>query len=87
MCIELPKLLKKDFPYIGFLFALENEKTNNLYFEKMKNRMKQLVLHKNFYFMIGQKELWSILKTADLIVRTTNTDGVSISVQFSCYHE
>lgn len=81
MCIELTKLLKKDFPYVGFLFALANEKTNNFYFEKMKNRVKQLNLQKNFCFMIGQKELWPIFKKADLIVRPTNTDGDSISVR------
>ena len=81
MCIELTKLLKKDYPNIGFLFALADEKRNPIYLEKMKNKVKELKLQENFYFMIGQKELWPIFRKIDLMVRPTNTDGDSISIR------
>ena len=85
MCIELIKLLKKDFPSVGFLFALANEKINNYYFEKMKNKVKKLNLQENFYFIIGQKELWPLFKKVDLMIRPTCVDAYGISIAEALY--
>lgn len=81
MCIELTKKLKNDFPNIGFLFALANENKETNYLEKMKRRILGLNIKDNFYFMIGQKELWPIFKISDLMVRATNIDGDAISIR------
>lgn len=85
LCIELTNLLKKDYPNIGLLFALSNEKRNISYFKKLKSRIKELKIDNNFYFMTGHRELWPLLKKTDLFVRSTNTDGDSISVREALY--
>lgn len=85
MCIELTRLFKKDYPNIGFLFALSDEKRNFDYFLKMKNRIKKLDIEENFHFLTGRKELWPLFKKADLMIRPTNTDGDSISVREALY--
>lgn len=81
MCIELMGRLKKDYPNIGFLFALANEKKNITYLKKMKNKIKTLNIENNFHFMTGQRELWPIFKKIDLLVRPTNRDGDAISIR------
>jgi len=75
MCIELTAKLKNDYPNIGFVFALANEKANVEYLEKMKTRIQELEIEDNFYFITGQKELWPLFKQADLMIRPTSSDG------------
>jgi hypothetical protein len=81
MCIELTAKLKNDYPNIGFVFALANEKANVEYLEKMKIRIQELEIEDNFYFITGQKELWPLFKQANLMIRLTNTDGDAISIR------
>jgi len=85
MCIELTVKLKEKYPNIGFLFALANDKENQSYFDKMKNRIKELAIEDNFFFMTGQKELWPLFKKADLMVRPTSNDGYGISIAEALY--
>jgi glycosyltransferase involved in cell wall biosynthesis len=85
MCIELTAKLKEKYPNIGFLFALANDKENQTYLHKMKNRIKKLGIEENFIFMTGQKELWPLLKKADLMVRPTSNDGYGISIAEALY--
>lgn len=85
MCIEVTSLLKKEYPDIGFIFALANEDKNSNYVILMKNRIKELGIENNFYFMTGQKDLWPIFKMADLMVRPTYTDGYGISIDEALY--
>jgi glycosyltransferase involved in cell wall biosynthesis len=85
MCIELTARLKKDYPTIGFIFALANEKVNTDYLEKMKKKIKELDIERNFYFLIGQKELWPLLKKANLMIRPTTTDGDALSIREAMY--
>ena len=80
MCIELTKKLKKQYPQIGFIFALANENHNVGYFNKMKKRIEKLKLFDNFMFLTGQKELWPLFNKADLMIRPTNTDGYGVSI-------
>lgn len=83
--IELTKKLKKDYPNIGFLFAIANEKINRWYLEKMKKRIIELEIELNFYFITGQKEIWPLFKKADLMIRPTYVDGYGISISEALY--
>ena len=85
MCIELTAKLKKDYPNLGFLFALANKNRNAFYLKKMMLLIKKLKIEENFYFLTGLNELWPIFKKADLLVRPTNTDGDSISIREALY--
>jgi len=87
MCIELTSKLKKDYPNIGFVFALANEKANVIYLEQMKKRIKDLEIEDNFYFITGQKELWPLFKKADLMIRPTLSDGYGISIAEALYFD
>lgn len=87
LCIELTGLLKRHFPNIGFLFAIANDSFYPEYFQKMKKRISELKIENNFYFMTGQKELWPILKKADLMVRPSVSDGDAISVREALYFD
>lgn len=85
MCVELTAMLVHQFPKMGFLFALANEKINKKYFEKMKKRIKEYSIDDNFHFITGQKELWPIFKKTDLMVRPTYSDGYGISISESLF--
>lgn len=87
MCIELIKMLKKDYPNIGFIFALANSNRNISYLKKMKSLIGSLNIENNFYFLIGQKKIWPLFKKTDLFVRPTNTDGDSASIREALYFE
>ncbi len=85
MCIELTSKLKKEYPNVGFIFALANEKANVEYLNKMKQKIKELEIEQNFYFITGQKELWPLFKKADLMIRPTTTDGDALSIREAMY--
>jgi len=88
MCVELVLRLKNDFSELGFIFALADEKSNEKYIENVNVKIRELGLTNNFYFLKGQKELWPLFKSADLLVRPTSTDGTPISISealhFNC---
>lgn len=84
MCVELVASLKKEHERVGLLFALA-EIGDEEYFEKINTRIDELQIRDNFHFLIGQKELWPLFKSADLMVRPTNTDGISVSVAEALY--
>ena len=85
MCIELTAKLKKDFPNVGFLFALANENVRADYLDKIKIRITELNIQNNFHFLVGQKEIWPLFKKADLMVRPTITDGDAVSIREALY--
>ncbi|OCL98215.1 Glycosyl transferases group 1 [Aliarcobacter thereius] len=87
MCIELTAKLKQDYPNIGFVFALANERVNIEYLNKMKERIKELDIEDNFYFLTGQKELWPLFKKANLMIRPTSSDGYGISIAEALYFD
>lgn len=84
MCVELVASLKKTNESTGLLFALA-EIGDEGYFEKIKRRIEELGIRENILFLVGQKELWPLFKSADLMVRPTNTDGISVSVAEALY--
>jgi glycosyltransferase involved in cell wall biosynthesis len=81
MCIKLTYELKKDFPNIGFLYAIANEKANSAYLKKMIQAIRHLGIEKHFHFLTGQKELWPLFKKADLSIRPTFSDGDALSIR------
>jgi len=85
MCVDLTSRLKKDFPNIGFLFALANENKHINYLVRIKKRIHEMEISDNFYFMTDQKELWPLFKRVDLMLRPTYTDGYGISVAEALY--
>lgn len=86
LCIDLTYRLKKYFENIGFIFAIGKEDYNKKYFDKMKKKIKELNLEKNFFFLEGSKQYWPIIKRSDIIFRCTNTDGGnSLTVKEALY--
>ncbi len=84
LCIELTSLLKKEYPDLGFLFALA-ETGDQSYFSVLTKRIQNLKIEKNFYFLTGQKELWPIFRKAKLMIRPTYKDGFGISISEAQY--
>jgi len=87
MCIELTAILKEQYPNIGFLFALGSEEYHYDYLKKMKRRIADLKINTHFHFLTGQKQLWPLFKKADLMIRSTNTDGFAVSIAEALYFE
>jgi len=87
LCVELTHRLKKDFPNIGFLFALANETVHTDYLEKIKTRIQETGIEDNFCFMTGQREIWPLFKKATLALRPTNTDGNSVTIHEAIYFD
>lgn len=87
MCIELIYRLKQDYPSVGLLFALANEKYRHDYYMKMKDLIADYNLKENIYFLTAQHEIWPILKVCDVMVRPTCTDGYSISIAEALYFD
>ncbi len=85
LCVELTEKLKNDFPNLGFLFALANDKKEEKYLNKIKRRIKELGIENNFYLMTGQKIFWPILKRIDLFIRPTFIDGSPVSLEEARY--
>jgi len=85
MCVELTAKLVSRFPNIGFLFVLANENVNKRYLKKIKKRIYKCKINDNFHFIIGQKQLWPLLKIVDLSVRVTVTDGDAVSIREALY--
>ncbi len=81
LCVELTKALKDNYPNIGFVFALANEKENIDYLEKMKTKIIDYKLNDNFHFITGQKEIWPLFKKTDVMLRPTYSDGYSVSIE------
>ncbi|MBA3765519.1 MAG: glycosyltransferase [Acidobacteria bacterium] len=79
MCVELVAALKKTNENIGLLFALADI-SDQEYYQDINRRIDELGIRDNFHFMTGQKELWPLLKKADLMLRPTCTDGYCTSV-------
>lgn len=85
MCVNLTNLLKKDYPNIGYIFALADEKINSQYLKIIKEQIKKLNIENNFYFITGQKEIWPIFKKVDIMIRPTYKDGYGISIAEALY--
>lgn len=81
MCVELMRRLKDDYPQVGLLFALANDKFRPEYYAEMRKRIADYGLTSNFYFLTDQHELWPLFRCGQLMVRPTCTDGFALSIQ------
>jgi glycosyltransferase involved in cell wall biosynthesis len=84
MCIELIAALRQEFRDVGLLFAI-GEIENYDYYKETQRRIAELGIAENIYFLTGQKEMWPLLKKADLMVRPTCIDAYGISVAEALY--
>lgn len=80
MCANLLLKIRDTFPRAGLLFALANDKPNQGYLAEIRDILASGGAGDHFHFLSGQKELWPILKRADLFVRPTSGDGFAVSV-------
>jgi glycosyltransferase involved in cell wall biosynthesis len=83
MCISLAIELKNK--KIGFLFALANEEYNKSYLFKQLKRIDDEGLNDHFFILKGQREIWPLFESIDLMVRPTNTDGDAVSIREALY--
>lgn len=79
MCVRLLNRLQRAYPRIGLLIALA-EVGHEDYFRQLQFSIKESGIEQNVHFMTSQKELWPLIKDADLLIRPTATDGYSVSV-------
>ena len=84
MCVELVAALKRTHPDVGLVFALA-EVGDQQYFAEIGRRIEQAGVADNFQFLTGQKELWPLFRSADLMVRPTCSDAYGISVAEALY--
>lgn len=84
MCVDLIAMLKQEFPKVGLLFAI-GEMDDEIYCRQIQGQIARLGIQKNIYFLTRQKEMWPLLKKADLLVRPTCSDAYGISVAEALY--
>lgn len=84
-CVELVVHLKKDYPNIGFVFAL-SQVGNQAYFNYLIQRIRELHVQNNFYVLLGNYKYWTLLKEIDIFVRPTLADNFGISVEEALYY-
>ena len=80
LCIELICKLRENYPNIGLLFFLADDKYNIEYLNTLKEMISQKNLSKNIIFITDQRELWASYLDSDLMVRATCTDGFGVSI-------
>ncbi len=83
MCINAVKVLKEDYPDIGFVFAVANLDINKDYVRKCKNKINEYGIYNNFVIISLNEPIWPLFQIADLMVRPTNTDGDAVSIRES----
>lgn len=79
MCVQLCQALVKDYPELGFVFALPTV-VNEAYFAEIEARLKALGLEDAFLFSHAPAEYWPIIERSDLFLRPTNSDSFGVSV-------
>lgn len=84
LCIDLCANLKQTHPDIGFVFCLPTIGDYD-YFNKMMRRVKEKDIEDNFLFVTEPCEYLAILMRSDIFVRSTNTDGDSVSLREALY--
>jgi glycosyltransferase involved in cell wall biosynthesis len=79
LCVALVAALRDGYPKLGMLFALA-EIGDIDYFNQVNKWISENHLNDNFFFLLGQKELWPIFQKAQVMVRPTFVDGFGISI-------
>lgn len=84
LSIDALAKISKKHPTVGIVYAFA-QIGDQEYFNSLKDKLSLLHLNSFVYFLIGQNELWPLLKNADLLMRPTRSDGESVSVQEALY--
>lgn len=84
LCVQALSRLKQAYPTIG-LVCVFSQLGNQEHFTYLQQEIKKHELENHIYFLIGQKELWPLLKKAHLFVRPTLSDGESVSIGEAIY--
>lgn len=79
LCVQLCQALIKDYPKLGFVFALPLV-GDEAYFAEITARIKAWNLENAFFFSHASAEYWPIIERSDLFLRPTNTDSFGMSV-------
>ena len=82
--LEIIKHLQDEYPDIGLIIGLPVI-ADQLYFEDLLERMKELGVHERIYIQHGNNELLPLFKDIDIFLRPTRSDGDSISVREALY--
>jgi glycosyltransferase involved in cell wall biosynthesis len=80
MCIDLCANLKQFYPRIGLVCAL-SEISDSLYFNILKQRIKEKKIEDNFLFQTQPCQYYPIIMKSTVFVRPTNSDGDAVSVR------
>lgn len=80
MCVELMECLKKDYPQAGMIIAI-SDPGHSEYLEQLRQQTQRNGTQAAVYFLTGNKEIWPLIKRADVLIRPTVIDGKGISVQ------
>jgi glycosyltransferase involved in cell wall biosynthesis len=81
-CIELLRMLGDK--NAGLIIVL-GQVGNAEHYQLLQERIERYGLAEQCLWIIGQKELWPILKQSDVFVRPTLSDAESVSVQEALY--
>lgn len=84
MCIDLCANLQNDYPQIGLVFCLPDIGDYE-YFNKMRQRITEKGIEKNFLFVTQPYSFYPILMKSYIFVRPTNTDGDAVSLREALY--
>ena len=83
MMIELVDLLKEDYPNIGFVLSINGGQKADI--ERLVTECRERVGDRFLAVQESLPDIGHILRSSDLFVRPTNTDGDSVSVREALY--
>lgn len=82
--IALVARLKKDVPDIGLMLAVGSI-GNAQWYTKLQEDIERYQLGTAVMIVVGQKELWPLIKRCSIFIRPTLSDAESVSVQEALY--
>ena len=80
LCLQALPKVHKVYPDVGLLLVLVQVGDKN-YFDTLQQFVIKNNLQDRVYFLTGQKELWPLMRKANIFVRPTLSDGASVSVE------
>lgn len=79
-CIYALRRVKEKHQTVGWIFAM-SQIGDQAYYDQLMAVIKQHELQDHCYFLIGQRQIWPLMKHVDLFVRPTLSDGASVSIE------
>lgn len=80
LCIELTRHLVPHYPQLKFVYAI-TVVADAAYMAELEQRVQAYGIADHFLFVQEKMELYPLMKHADLMVRTTSSDGDAISIR------